>query len=244
MTTWQRLQFWMLGRAADQIFFSIEPWAQQYASWFPGTPVHHLPVGSNIPACDISRRAARERLGFDDDQFVAGIFGTLRGSRPMPFLEHAITSMDAAHPNLTVLYVGPDGTQLVTRRLEGIHVRDAGRLPADDVSVHLTAMDLHLAPFTDGVSTRRGSFMAGLQHGIPTVSTRGTLTDPMLAARDDEAFTLAPAADAAAFAEAAIALMQNPSQRLRMGTAGNQLYDEAFAFDVVAKTFFDIISDT
>lgn len=241
MTTWQRLQFWGLGRAADLIFFSIEPWARRYASWFPDTPVHHLPVGSNIPACAIDRRAAREQLGFDDDQFVAGIFGTLRGSRPMPFLERAIAALDAAHPNLTVLYVGPDGTQLTTRRLEGVHVRNAGRLPAKDVSVHLNAMDLHLAPFSDGVSTRRGSFMAGLQHGVPTVSTQGKLTDPMLAARDGEAFTLASTDNADAFAQAAVTLMQNASQRVRMGKAGKRLYEEAFAFDVVAEEFFDTL---
>ena len=241
MTTWQRLQFWMLGRAADLIFFSIEPWARQYASWFPDTPVHHLPVGSNIPECAVSRSTARERLGFDDDQFVAGIFGTLRGSRPMSFLRRAVAAMDAAHPNLTVLYVGPDGAQLTTQHLEEAQVRDAGRLPAEDVSVHLTAMDLHLAPFTDGVSTRRGSFMAGLQHGVPTVSTQGKLTDPMLAACDGEAFTLASADNADAFAQAAVTLMHDASKRLRMGKAGKQLYEEAFAFDVIAEKFINVL---
>src|SRR5207244_1468495 len=41
-TVWQRWQLWLLGQNADLIFFSIEPWAQRFRSWFPHKPVLHL----------------------------------------------------------------------------------------------------------------------------------------------------------------------------------------------------------
>lgn len=241
MTVWQRLQFWMLGRFADLIFFSIEPWARQYAAWFPDTPVHHLPVGSNIPKGDVSRSDAQSQLGIDASTFVAGIFGTLRGSRLMPFIRQAVTAMHDASSDMIVLYVGPDGDQL-RDELDGLPVRDAGRLPAEDVSLHLQAMDLHLAPFSDGVSTRRGSFMAGIQHGVPSVSTRGKLTDPMLIdAAADGAFALASTDDPSAFTQHAVALMQDAPRRMRMAEASQQLYENTFSFEVVASKFLDTI---
>jgi len=53
MTTWQRWQLWMLGRSADVVFFSIQPWARKFQTWWPNKPVLHLPVGSNIPRLPI-----------------------------------------------------------------------------------------------------------------------------------------------------------------------------------------------
>ena len=56
--------------------------------------------------------------------------------------------------------------------------------PADEVSRRLSAADLNLSAFIDGVSTRRGSLMAALQHGVASVGTRGYLTDQMLLNED------------------------------------------------------------
>ena len=75
MRQWQRWQFKKLGRAAHLVFFSIDPWVKRYSSWFPGKPVLHLPVGSNIPLIEISNREARRRLGITDGKLVLGLFG-------------------------------------------------------------------------------------------------------------------------------------------------------------------------
>jgi len=234
MTTWQRAQFWALGRLADRVFFSIDPWVQRYQSWFPGTSVDHLPVGSNIPRIDANRTAVRQLIGVEEGTFILGVFGSLHESRLLPHIRKATESVWKAGGTPSLLYIGPHGDEF-RQELEDLPVFDAGCLPAREVSRRFQAMDLYLAPFVDGVSTRRGSFMTGLQHGIPTVSTAGRLTDPVLRTADEKAFRLAPADRPDQFAQCVRALWKAPERRTALGTAGQQLYDQHFAFDVIAE---------
>lgn len=238
MTTWQRWQFWMLGRLADQVFFSIDPWVERYRSWFPDTPVHHLPVGSNMPHVVADRQAVRTELGINPDTFVLGVFGSLHNSRLIGHIRHATKAVADASNNFKLLYIGPHGDAFC-RAMESWPVLDGGRLPAEAVSRHLRAMDVHLTPFVDGVSTRRGSFMAGLQHGVPTVATHGPLTDALLTRRHKQAFLLAPVEAPDRFAEHVVALWRQPEKRRAMGKAGEDLYREHFTFEAAAGTVAD-----
>lgn len=240
MTLWQRAQFWALGRLADRIFFSIDPWAQKYQSWFPKTPVHHLPVGSNIPNLGLSQQQARERIGLSERPFVVGVFGSAHGSRLLEHIRQALQALRRRTQDVTLLYVGPDG-EAVRAAMGAVPVRDAGALPAEDVSVHLAAMDLHLAPFVDGASTRRGSLMAGLQHGVATISTSGALTDRMLRAAEGEALVLTRAGDAAAFARRATELWQDEDERHRLGAGGQRLYQRSFAWERLAERLLAVL---
>jgi glycosyltransferase involved in cell wall biosynthesis len=249
MRQWQRWQFRQLGDLADCIFFSIDPWVDTYGSWFPNTPVHHFPIGSNMPRVEGSPAELRAQLGLTD-VFVVGFFGTLRARHT----HHFQAALDALHSRaerdgcpIAVLYVGPDGPLLraeLDKALPALRVIDAGRLPAEDVSRHLAVMDLHLTPFTDGVSTRRGSFMAGLQHGVATVATEGPLTDRILRAQHDRALLLASTRDPDAFAAAACALYDDPSRRAQLGRAGRTLYETSFAFDITVPSFFNTLTST
>ena len=242
MTLWQRAQFWTLGRQADHIFFSIDPWVQRYGAWFPDTPVTHLPAGSNMPRLALSREEARRRVGVPADAVVAGLFGTLAGNaRDMDAIEAALTALHREIDTLVVLYVGPHGP-LLRERLPGLPLRDAGRLPAPDVSVHLRAMDLHLSPFVDGLSTRRGSALAGLQHGVATVSTDGPLTDRMIRAEDGRTLVLTPVGAPEAFAAAAVRLARTPGARRRLGARGRRFFDTHFDWRVLADRVLSSLS--
>jgi glycosyltransferase involved in cell wall biosynthesis len=241
MTLWQRWQFWMLGRQSDRIFISVEPWVERYAEWFDA-PVTLLPVGSNIPRIEMTKAEARAHVGLAPDAFVAGIFGTMRTSRMMGSIQDAVFALHDRDPRTCVLYVGPDG-DVVRSAFPGVPVLDAGRLPADDVSIHLTAMDLHLAPFIDGLSTRRGSAMAGLQHGVPTVSNVGTTTDAAIASAHGRAVLLAPPNDRDQFARCALQLLDDPVLRMRIGTAGQAFYDTHYRHDVVAQQLLTCLGE-
>ncbi len=115
MTTWQRWQFRQLGRAADVIFSSIDVWAAGNRRRFPGTPVVHMPVGSNLPRVAIGRAEARARLGLTDGDAVLGVFGRTHNSRLMAPLGHAIAAARAAGHRPVLLYIGPDVAALRPR---------------------------------------------------------------------------------------------------------------------------------
>ena len=242
MTTWQRAQFWALGRLADHVLFSIAPWARQYRSWFPNTPVGHLPVGSNIPRVDADRAAVREQLGLSADALVLGVFGSLHESRLLAHIRAAARAVADAANEAVLLYIGPHGSGF-RRAMSGLPTHDAGALPGPAVSRYFRAMDVYLAPFVDGASTRRGSLMTGLQHGRPTVSTVGPLTDPVLRRANEDALSLAPAEDPAAFARRARRLFENAARRAEMGMAGRRLYEQRFAFDQIAERLLAVLRE-
>ncbi len=234
MTTWQRGQFWMLGRTADVIFFSIDPWVEQYRSWFPGKPVVHLPVGSNMPRVPMTRSEARARLGIAEDTLVFGLFGTAHSSRLLHLIRDAVQAAYDKNPNVLALYIGPHG-KVVCEALQGLPVRAEGPFEAEEVSRRFAAMDIYLVPITGGVSTRRTSFMTALQHGIPTVSTFGPQTDRMLLAENEKAFLLADVDSPTAFTDAVLRLASDPDLQKKIGQSGEQLYRQEFAWENVAE---------
>lgn len=232
-TTWQRWQLWQLGRAADAVFVSIAPWVDRFEGWFPHTPVRVLPVGSNIPVAASDRSALRERLGLAPDTLVCGVFGSAHESRDLSLLRPALRHLLQTGVDVSVLYVGTAGPTLRSL-LHDVPFHDAGPLPADDVSRHVAAMDLFLAPFRDGVSTRRGSFMVGLQHGCPTITTTGPDTDAVLREAAGTAFLAASPGAPSGFARQVERLAANAAVRRRVGQAGSDLYFTTYDWPHIA----------
>jgi glycosyltransferase involved in cell wall biosynthesis len=106
-------------------------------------------------------------------------------------------------------------------------VHATGGLPAKDVSALLSACDLMIQPYPEGVTTRRGSMMAALAHQRAIVTTAGILTEPLWS--ESGAVALAPTGDH----EALFALMErlgaDDDERSRIASAGKRLYEERFA---------------
>jgi glycosyltransferase involved in cell wall biosynthesis len=235
MSSWQRLQFRANGRIADLALFSTAPWVDAYADWFPNTRTAHLPVGSNLPHIDTEASAVRAELGLSPETLVLGFFGSAHPSR---LLEHVAAAADACrahHPTVAVLYIGPDGDRVKGTLGPEANVLNLGPLPEDAVSVHFAAMDLYLAPYERGVSTRRGAFLAGLQHGLPTVSTSGSETGARFSQHEGIAFTLSPWSRPDVFANTVIKLSNDLSKRRTMGQAGQKLYTTTFDWPNIAR---------
>ena len=241
MTLWQRPQFAVLSRTADALFFSIEAWAKPYAAKFPGKPVVHLPVGSNIPRVPITRAEARARLGIPDTTLVLGVFGAMHVSRLMDWVRDAAEAVCATGQEMVVLYIGPDGEAV--RSLLGtlpLIVSD-GPLPAEEVSRRFAAMDIHLTPFIDGISTRRGSLMTGLQHGVATVGTLGINTDTILRMASGKSFLASEVEAPEQFIANTLALATNAALREKIGQDGMRLYEEEFGWESMAKNLLSVL---
>jgi len=228
MATWQVPQFWQLGHTADIFFVSIQPWADHARGWFRQIPVHWLPVGSNIPPVAVSRESARDRLGIADETLAVGLFGTAHVSRLLPLVAATLSEVRKTGIDARLLYIGPDGAAIreALGTLEPICAE--GPLPFDEVSQRFVAMDVYLAPFSDGVSARRGSLMTGLDHGIASVGTSGKHTDTLFRESDEKAILLAPVGDEAGFQQRLLRLLREPELRQRIGQGGKQLYDQHF----------------
>lgn len=234
MTTWQRWQLWMLGRAADVVFFSIEPWTNKFRRWFPGKPVLHLPVGSNVPRVPISRDEARTRLGIRPGTRVLGLFGTAHASRLLEPVRLSAQRAAREGSPVVVLYIGPHGPA-VRQALKDVPLLAEGPLAPDEVSRRLAAVDVYLAPYFDGISTRRGAAMAGLQHALPTVGTTGFLTDEMLLKENGHAFLLADVSGHEQFSGHVLRLLKDAGLCESLGRAAQQLYRTEFVWERIAS---------
>jgi len=249
LAAWQRAQLFALGRQADVVLVSIEPWRRELAAWFGAERTVHLPVGSNIGRVAITHRAARERLNIPPVALVLGLFGAAGRGRTLETLRRSVNALTNACPErpVRVLTIGPDDTA-VQNALAGAGARGdvtiiaaGGLLDADEVSRRFAAMDICLAPYVDGVSTRRTSLMTALQHGVAVVGTRGHTTDPLLENEDGRAFLLAGARDPDTFAAHVVRLADDAGLRARLAGAGERLFETHFTWKRITALLMETL---
>lgn len=238
MALWQRLQLRLLRPAADVVFVSIERWAEVLAELWPPRPTEHVPVGSNLPDRREQREAARSRLGVASDDVV---LATLSGGEPTRRIELVAAAVRAVlgEGRAPVLLALGAGGAIPAGLPPNVRVEQPGFLEADELARLLAAADIFLAPFADGVSTRRGSLMAALQHGIPVVGTAGHLTDDLWVAHR-AAVRLVPVDRPDLFAALTVELARDVELRRAAGRAARVLYESAFDWPLVGARVLEL----
>ena len=113
-------------------------------------------------------------------------------------------------------------------------VKSTGEVDRAQLSDALQACDLLVQPYPDGVTTRRTSVMAGLAHGIATVTTSGALTERVWA--ETGAVALVPAGDPRAIASEVVRFLGDEHQRASLAARGRSTYVERFAMDCTLRT--------
>jgi glycosyltransferase involved in cell wall biosynthesis len=232
MGSWQRVQLLAVQAAADVQLCSIQRWTERLRRTARGRPVHHLPVASNLPDARAHRPQTRHRLGAGADTVVLSCLGLRHPGRLQEHVLAAARAAGAAAPSVLLLDLGPG--ERSQRQLAGnVHQRSTGFLEEHDLAAHLAASDVFLAPYMDGVSTRRGSVMAALQHGLPVVGTAGHFTDDVL--REASGLKLVPVGAADEFAGAVTSLARDARRRAELGAGGRELYERTFDWPVLVR---------
>ena len=239
----ERVMARMLLRAAARVYLSTDAWRRYLAPHtVAGRPQElvTLPIPSAIPRCDrvsdISERRS-QLLGSSAVQLV-GHFGTF-GAGIAPMLEAALTQMLNGGSRISAVCVGSGSDQFVWALAETAptlrgRVHGTGRVSPSDAALVLSACDLLLQPYPDGVTTRRTSIMAGLVNTRAIVTTTGHLTEPVWA--DTGAVALAAACDTASFVASAQALLSKDDDRTALAARGEKAYRERFALSHTIRT--------
>lgn len=124
-------------------------------------------------------------------------------------------------------------------RLSTAHIEFFGGLPIPEASAVLASADLALAPYVDGVSTRRTTLVAQLQHGRPIVGTDGESTGALL--RHQSALALSPVGSPADFVGTVNTLLGEPATRIAMGEAAAALFDAEFSWPRIAAAYLRLL---
>jgi len=218
-----------------------------------------IPIGSNIaatPPPDYDRAAWRAKLGIAPDEILLSYFGFLNKSKGGIDLLRALAQV----PNTKLIMVGgqigasdptntsylPQVKKLVQELGLGSRVIWTDYSDAPIVSANLLASDICVLPYRDGVSFRRGSFMAALAHGLPIVTTSpstllGSAQDairlPEL--RDGEHVLLVPPENPTVLAETITRLAASSELRAHL-SQGARTLAQNFTWDKIAAQHLEL----
>ena len=241
----QFTQFLGMASCADRVFFTYEhalkrasrwlPWRQDKFSW--------ASVGSNIePKLNAGHaQKLRHEIGLSSDTKVLLHFG---GAHPSRLFSHVFKAAQLirdkyGHGNAALVFVGISSDK-IKASLTSAGYSDlasmaygVGPLPSEKVSEWLQACDLVLAPFIDGVSTRRGSVMAAFEHGKAVVTTKEWSSQGSVPW--DQICAAVSARDEQTFAQAALSLLSSPERLQELGENGRAYYEKSFSWPLIAK---------
>lgn len=206
-----------------------------------------IPIGSNIPAAVVNHLEIaenREKLGLQEGQILLGYFGFLNRSKGANDLIGLMQVLDARFHLLFIggetgasdtfnnrYYLEDVREEIKSKGLES-RVHWTGFIPEKRVSAWLKTADIMVLPYQDGVSTRRGSLMAALNHGRAIVSTMAELEDPNL--KDGENMLLFPAGNILAFKEKVMLLAENTELAKSLGAAADET-SKLFSWSGIAQ---------
>ncbi|MGQ9550153.1 MAG: glycosyltransferase family 4 protein [Roseiflexus sp.] len=229
---------------ADAAVATNEADAALLRRWGVGQRDHQMaviPIGANItvaPPPTYERQTWRARLGITPEMTLIAYFGLISPSKGIGTLVQALTHLPDTFRLLVIggeatapqdrAYTGDVLKQIAAARLEGrVHI--TGYCDEATVSAHLLASDLAALPFVDGASFRRGSLLATLAHGVPTITTPGHA-----ALVDKTHVLLTPVGDAVALAGAIAQLAGTPALRARLSAGGAALAAQ-FSWEEIAR---------
>lgn len=218
-------------------------------------PAVEIPIGSNIDAREsnhVEVEEVRAALGLGASHVLLGYFGFLNETKGADTLIDALARLDDRYH---LVFIGgqtgasdPHNNEAFLRELRGRidrlglagRVHWTGFLSSERVSAYLTAADLMVMPYRDGVSPRRGTLMAALAHGRPLITT--TPVDVLPEFRHGENMWLVPPDNVEALDEAILTLTADPSLRESLGRGARELA-RSYGWDVIAERTADFYAE-
>jgi len=226
-----RLMTIILLRSAQHAWISIPAWRGCLTPYAFGRPLgfEWLPLTSNIPVAGAAVAGAIRRQ-YAPYGVLLGHFGTF-GPAIVPLLHEILARVLSAIPNVSVLLIGGGSHSFrdaFVHQSEGWRQRihAMGHLDPQALSQHISACDVLVQPYPDGVTSRRTTIMAALSHSRAVVTTSGPLTESFW--ETSRAVALAPAGDTEAFLRSLMPLLESPVERVRLGEVARELYCRRF----------------
>ena len=219
-----------------------------------------IPIGSNIVVSRqrsaIPLRSAmgtivsnqkseiREKYKINDSDLVVGYFGFLNASKGGETLFKALAQLPFTNYHL-LLIGGRTGSsdptnQAYADQLDSLandlgitnRIIRTGYLSPEETTQAFFACDMMAMPYEDGASFRRGTFMACLAHGMPTITTHPSVSLPQL--KHKENIFLVSAYSPLSLSSAIAELANDSNLRAQLSRGALEISDE-FTWDKIAK---------
>ena len=222
----------LAARSAVRIFVTApiwEPLVRRYVS--NERLIAWMPVPSTVPVIhDCARIAAARCRWSAGGRVIVGHFGAYPPAIA-EMLRAVVPKLLTLNSSVVMLLIGANGESFRRRLITenpalANRVIATGVLSPDEVSMAISASEILVQPYPDGVTTRRTSMMAALEHSRPIVTTRGQFTEPLW--EQSDAVAMVEAGDAGVLASAVGELLDDPRRRCHYASAGKALYANRF----------------
>ena len=242
-----RFRSWFLRqleRAADSVIYVDEldrRWAD--ANRDASVDRFWIPAGPTIePARQcLDRNSSRMCLNLSSEEFVVGYFGFRQASKGIRVLVEAMHRPGLKEPRVALALIGAAGPSITGSRSEqlvgdsifsGLNTVQTGAQNPSTISMWLKACDVVALPFLEGLSSRRGSFMNAVAHGIPVVTTEPKVDGVVDVAGHEVIFI--PRGNVEALAQELISLRNDRAKRDSLA-AGSLAVAERHSWSEIAR---------
>jgi glycosyltransferase involved in cell wall biosynthesis len=227
----QRAQLRSVIALADRVLVSTAAWIPHLGAQGRRKLAGELPSGSTLPDGRATRERTRRHLGCGPVTFTIAVYGTDHPSRLPGHVVSAVNDLVDMGHDIALLNLGRNAPPLPELRGNVRELRP-GPLPGEHVAELLAAADVLLAPFVDGVTTRRTTVAAALQQAVPVIGLDGPLTDETTR-RAKPAVELLPRGTPEGFAEGVSRILAMGDLRER-SAAARRWYEEELDWPVLA----------
>jgi glycosyltransferase involved in cell wall biosynthesis len=200
--------------------------------------ITYIPIGSNI--------RPKEGKSFYSltDEIIIGYFGIIRPKKGIENLLESFIYLNDERINL--LIIGEiDERNRYHKKIKKLiddyglieRVKITGYCNEDEVRYHLLRTDLMVLPFPEGVSERRGTFLAAVTHGVPVITTKSNTIPEGL--KDGENIKLIEPGSSKVLAEAIMELIRNDELRRSIGLNGLK-WSQRFTWQKILESHISI----
>jgi len=233
-----RIMATLLLRASNRVWVSIPRWEARLERYAPADRVFSwVPIPSSFAVVNDQSgvERLRGRIASGPGIRIVGHFG-IAGDQRVPVVQKAFCSLLRARDDVHVLFIGQNSEKARQDMLTGAEIQSdrihcTGTISPAEVSRAIQICDVLLQPYPDGVSSRRGSLMAALDHGIAVATNAGIHTEPVW--REAQDFTLAASDSAPDLVDLALRLLESPELQRVQAQAGRNLYRAKFGIERV-----------
>ncbi|MEO8877839.1 MAG: hypothetical protein ABI461_19755, partial [Polyangiaceae bacterium] len=228
----------LLAKRADEMFVSVPAWEKLLESFVPRfTNATWSPIPSNFPDApkpELLDAALAQKRADGAPPWIGhfGTYGALITKMLAPTIERLLRAR--SDRRVILLGRGAEKFKLTLPAAIAENVLTPAASSPNEIVAQLSACDVVLQPYPDGISSRRTSVMASVALGKAVVSHVGAQTEPVWQAT--HAVVLARDESTHAYVDAVEALLAEPHLARSVGEKAQTVYRVQFSIERATRT--------
>ena len=242
------VQIWVMRKLYDMSAHSIMTVPVEKCAWLPAsaTKAEFIPIAANLSGTLAKLSDINSERDKNSPKTVA-IFGVTGNPQLLPeaeFIAQVIRQTAKQLGTLRLLVVGRNAQEAeaplrATLAGANVEVEVHGVLSADEIERRLCEADALLF-VRGGISSRRGSALAGIACGLPVVAFEGVETGPPIT---EAGVMLSPEGDQNALAINLARVLSDDAMRNDLRKRSLEARDKYFSWDVIARKFLRVLDN-